>query len=343
MKILFHANQLCLRGTTVAVTDYARYNQDILGNESIICYDIKSPFNNVGVREELNKSFKIIGHQGPDDVTKIIDKEKIDFAYFLRGGWPEFIPTNCKTGVHSVFQCNNPHGDVYAYISEWLSDVMSKQTGLEKMPWVPHSVHLPAPNQNYRKEWNIRPDQFIFGRHGGLPTFDLPFVKQQIVKLLSQRDDFVFVFLGTEHWINHPNVRFLNTVHDLQTKSNIINTWDAMIHARGEGESFGLAIAEALFLNKPVLAWEGGHDLHHTKVLENSGLLYSEQTLWDIMNNIRELAKKEDWSQRVAHFKPEVVMNKFNEVFLRWDKWKHNLKSETLLKRSEVTTRSWVM
>jgi len=39
MKILFHANTLNFRGTTVAVTDYARYNQEVLGNESVIVYN----------------------------------------------------------------------------------------------------------------------------------------------------------------------------------------------------------------------------------------------------------------------------------------------------------------
>lgn len=317
MKILFHSNQLCIRGTTVSTTDYARYNQDILGNESIICYDSTSPMNEANVRERLEKSFRVIGYQGLDDLKKIIDREKVDFTYFQRGGWVDFLPDNCKTGVHSVFQHYQPHGDRYAYISEWLSDVMSEKNGVAAVPWVPYPVHLPSPNKNYREEWNIRPDQFIFGRHGGRPTFDLHFVKQQIFNLLNQRDDFVFVFLGTDPWIHHPNVRFINGVHDLQTKSNMINTWDAMIHARAEGESFGAAIAEALSLNKPVLAWENGYDLHHTKVLDNSNLLYSEHTLWEKMNNIRELSNKEDWSQRVAQFKPEMVMNKFKEVFLR--------------------------
>lgn len=320
MKVLFHNNQLDLRGTTVSVADYAKYNQEILGNESIICYDATTRSGGYtgtdpGVRERLEKSFKIIGHQGPDDVKRIIDHEKIDFAYFQRGGWHEFLPDNCKTGVHAVFQKREVHGNVWAWISEWLSDVMSPPNNPD--PWVPYPIHLPAPNKNYREEWNIRPNQFIFGRHGGMETFDLDFVKQQIYHILNTRDDFVFVFLYTHKWIDHPNVRFMNPVQDLQTKSNMINTWDAMIHGRSQGESFGAAVAEALFLNKPVLSWEGGIDLHHTKVLENSDLLYSEQTLWEKMNNIRELAKKEDWSKRVEQFKPAVVMDRFNKVFLR--------------------------
>jgi len=38
VKIAFHDNQLCERGTTVSLYDYAYYNKHYLGNESIIMY-----------------------------------------------------------------------------------------------------------------------------------------------------------------------------------------------------------------------------------------------------------------------------------------------------------------
>ena len=39
MKVAFHSNQLCIRGTSVQMFDYAVHNEEILGNESIIIYD----------------------------------------------------------------------------------------------------------------------------------------------------------------------------------------------------------------------------------------------------------------------------------------------------------------
>jgi len=322
MKVLFHNNQLDTRGTTVATVAYARYNQEILGNESIICYDATQRPDgylgtDLGVRERLESEFQIIGHQGVEDLQRIIEKEAVDFSYFLRSGNIEFLPNNCKTGVHSVFQNYEPHGDKYAYVSEWLAKTMTQRSGVASLPWVPHIVDLPEPNDNYREQLGIRPDQFIFGRHGGKNTFDLPFVKKAIADLVNATDKFVFLFVGTEPWIDHPNVRFFNEIQDLQDKANVIDTWDAMIHARIDGESFGLSVVEALSLNKPVLSWEGGNDLHHTKVLENSGLLYNENTILNKLTRIEELAKSEDWTKRVEQFKPEIVMQQFNNVFLK--------------------------
>ena len=35
-KIAFHSNQLSLRGTEIALYAYAKYNEEILGNKSVI-------------------------------------------------------------------------------------------------------------------------------------------------------------------------------------------------------------------------------------------------------------------------------------------------------------------
>ena len=50
-------------------------------------------------------------------------------------------------------------------------------------------------------------------------------------------------------------------------------------------------------------------------MLKGSGTLYSnEDDLNYMLHNLNDF--KEDWSARVSEFKPEIVMKKFNEVFL---------------------------
>jgi len=315
MKILFHANTINYRGTTVAITDYARYNQDILGNESTITYcNTIGPERDMGneqaVIDELEKEFEVVGYRA-GDLEKKIEELHIDLAYFINSGQTESLPTNCKTAVHAVFQFNQPHGDRYAYISEWLSQKMSDGN----IPFVPHIVQLPDTAENYRGAFNIRADQKVIGRIGGYYTFDIPFVKQYIKRLVTSTDEFVFLFAGTEPFIDHPNVRFINEFHNPLKKAKFINTCDAMLHARDRGESFGLSVAEFLSLNKPVLAWNGGHDLNHLDMLKDSGLLYNDPSHLDEL--IRSLPDfKEDWTKRVEQYKPIPVMNKFKEVFL---------------------------
>lgn len=316
MKVLFHTNTLNYRGTTVAITDYARYNQEILGNESIIAYcstlgQEKDMGNEPAVVEALEKQFNVVSYRSGNLQNKI-EELNVNLAYFIDSGQRKIIPDNCRTAIHAVFQFNEPHGDRYAYVSKWLSETMSNGS----IPYVPHIVHLPSPTGTYKKALGIADDKIIIGRLGGYYTFDIPEVKKYISNLVSKDNKFVFLFVGTEPFVDHPNVKFINEIHDPRKKANFISTCDAMLHARQRGESFGLSIAEFLSFNKPVIAWSGGHDLNHAEMLKESDTLYSNETDLDrILNNIHDIKNKEDWTKRVEEFKPDLVMQKFKKVF----------------------------
>ena len=59
MKVLFHAEQLNYRGTTNSILEYARYNQEILGNESVIVYSQEQPEGlDVGSEKEVIEAVK---------------------------------------------------------------------------------------------------------------------------------------------------------------------------------------------------------------------------------------------------------------------------------------------
>lgn len=312
MKTLFFINTLNYRGSTVAVTDYARYNQTLLGNESIIVYNsefgyVKDLGSEPTVVNALKREFNVIG---TDNIEKVIDQESVDVAYFIRSGGIEPLPRNCKTAVHAVFQNYSPHGDSYAYVSQWLSNEMSDG----HFPFVPHIINLPQPTTMLREQLGISPSKIVVGRIGGYYTFDMPDVKQYIHHLVQQSDKFVFLFVGTEPFINNPNVIFLNEIHSPQAKSNFIASCDCMLHARYMGESFGIAIAEFLFHNKPVLAWNNGYDRNHIEILKDSGTLYNNITELDYMlHNIKD--HNEVWSQRVINYQPQHVMKKFSDIF----------------------------
>lgn len=313
MKILFHTHSLNFRGTAVAIYDYARYNEEILGNESIICYNKTIPYErDMGTEDEsvanFNKRFKVISYSNPKELSEVCDT--VDFAYFIRAGHYETIPDNVRTGVHAVFQHKDPHGDVYAYISEWLANKMSGGT----IPYVPHIVSLPEPNGSYRERFNLE-GKTVIGRFGGFYKFDIPFVRDAVVKVLESSKDHVFFFVNTQPFIKHERVIYADTIVDLQKKSNYINSCDAFLHARQEGESFGLALCESLYFNKPTLAWCEGRDQHHVALLKDTNLLYTQENIVDKLLNVKSL--QDDYASIVHKFNPTGVMKKFKEVFLK--------------------------
>jgi hypothetical protein len=313
MKVLFHINTLCYRGTTTAVLDYAKYNQEILGNESVISYWADGPTGGDGG----NETSAINLAQSKFELRKIYNHNynsvclDIDLAYFIRAGNREPLPDSVPTAVHAVFQLRDPYGDRYAYISRWLSEHMSSGT----IPYVPHMVDLPPPTRNPREKLGISPDKTIIGRLGGRDTFDISFAHDAVREIVTQYPEYVFVFLNTKEFIRHPNVIYINPTNDPQAKSNFINMCDGLLHARSNGESFGLAICEGLFFNKPVFSWRGGNDQHHAQLLANSGLLYNNKSeLIDQILNVKSY--QENYRSLVDQFAPKAVMEQFHKVFL---------------------------
>jgi hypothetical protein len=74
-----------------------------------------------------------------------------------------------------------------------------------------------------------------------------------------------------------------------------------------------LVSAEFLSLNKPVLAWNDGHDLNHLDMLKDSGLLYNDSShLNQLIRNLPDF--KEDWTKHC--FYSENNKNKKHKEFL---------------------------
>jgi glycosyltransferase involved in cell wall biosynthesis len=324
MKIAFQTNTICHRGTTVAVLDYAKYNQQILGNESIIVYP--ENFNDPGVSldsltqqdvlEEVKRQFTVIGYNSLQELDQIIVDNNVDATYFIKGGFNDgLLTTKSKNLVHAVFQANQPHGDKYAYISEWLSSHMSGG----EIDYVPHIVDLPkTAKTDYREKLDITKDKIVVGRIGGLHQFDIRWVLQTVANFAYNNPNYEFVFVNTAPFLNPslPNIKFIDPIIDEQEKTDFILSCDAMIHARSDGESFGLAICEGLFHDKPVFAYNGGRDQHHLQLLEGTGLLYNNpEDLWIKLLNIKNNYPY-SYSKLVEQFTPETVMKKFKQVFL---------------------------
>jgi len=321
MKIAFHTNTLCHRGTTVAILDYAKYNEEILGNTSFIVYP--KTFNDPGVSpdsltqpdvvESIQKKFTVFAYDNLQQLESFCVDNSIDYTYFIKAGYNDgLLLKSTKNLVHAVFQANQPHGDKYAYISSWLSKIMSD----DEIDYVPHIVNLPKTKiSNFREKLYISENKIVIGRIGGLHQFDIRWVCQTIASFAYQNPNYVFVFVNTFKFVDAPNILFVDAIIDEQEKTDFILSCDAMIHARSDGESFGLAICEGLFHNKPVFCYNGGRDKHHVQLLENSGLLYNNpDDLRHMLTNVKSYC--DDYSGIVEQFSPEKVMDKFKKVFL---------------------------
>jgi hypothetical protein len=309
--IVFWDNSLCERGTTIAVYDYAYYNQTMLNNRSIIMYDITSKSNHIDVIDKFTKHFKVIGVDHFDKVDEVLKEIGCDILYIIKGGHDDGRMSKvCKTVVHCVFSCNHPQGNVYAMVSPFI------RGNNGRYPVVPHMINLPDNTNDMREQLNIPEDAAVFGRHGGFEQFDIKFVQDIVYKVASTHPNIYFLFLNTKPFCPElPNIIFIPRIVDLEKKVEFINTCDAMLWARSIGETYGLSIAEFSSKNKPVLCCDVG-DNAHIGFLKEKAVLYNEETLEDLILGFdKEDAQSKDWNA-FKDYTPEKVIQIFKQVFI---------------------------
>lgn len=309
MNVLFHSNQLSIRGTEVALYDYAHYNEILLGHISYIAAPANSNLEAIDKFLSRFGSDRVILYEDFNTFSNsAVQKYNVEACYFIKSGINDgkLIP-GIKNIVHAVFNGIDPHGDVYVAVSEWLGEKY-------KIDYLPHIVSLPDVNESYRSYLGFSENDLVFGRYGGYDQFDVPYIGEVIHAAANV--GIKFVLMNTKIVTpSHQNIIYLNGVSDLESKTAYINTCDAMLHARTEGETFGLAICEFLHRNKPVITNIECRDRNHITILKDKGYYYTTaQELYSILVNFQK--KDYNVSDLVKKFNPEVVMKKFNQYMV---------------------------
>jgi hypothetical protein len=313
MRVSFDGGRLNERGVSVALFDYAFHARAHLGIEPVILHDASIPPDPSHVAR-FAKEFPTYAYTSDEELQRAIEHERADVAYFLKTSRKDMrVSRSSRTAIHEVFKYYRPHGDVYAYISKWLSAEMSGG----RCPVVPHIVDPPKPRANLRAGLGIPKDAFVVGRHGAFDQFNTPFVPQAILAALEKRKNLWFVFINTAPFGNHERIIHLPATADRQAIADFVGSCDIGINARRVGETFGLAIAEFLKQDKPVLVWEGGRDRNHRELVDDPRFVY--RTRHDLARTLCDLEPQDwrgAWSARVAEFAPAPVIEAFAATFL---------------------------
>lgn len=259
LKICFHENTATERGTAIAVYDYANYAEKLLGHESHVIFPSKleETIALTKFKNRFNVSF-YDGVVGGQNLPKHAVNQRCDLLYLIKSGekasvppFPDAFPPDLPTAVHAVFQWD-PHGSAYAAISP------SVHPSHDNNLVVPHMVtkpHIAASTTSLRSQLGIPTSALTVCRHGGYNTFSLQIAHTAIKSLLElfNENQLQFIFLNTESFITDPKVHFLQKTADMLKKEEFFSACDVMLHARKDGETFGLAVAEFSIRQKPVI------------------------------------------------------------------------------------------
>jgi hypothetical protein len=208
------------------------------------------------------------------DIQSIIDDNKIDIVHSFRSGYKEYPepgqdfngPTFVETNVFGQFDFN-PLVRRSLFMSEWLMDYTLRRMRTlrvhipqERWGFVNNPVLEPVHDMNMREEIGLAPETIVLGRCGrpDCGIYDDVNVKAALL-LMAEGQDIHFLAMappqnmrndlelyGIPHTCIDPSI-------DPAVLSAFYNTVDIYTHARADGETFGVNIAEAMVHGKPVV------------------------------------------------------------------------------------------
>ena len=317
-KIAFLSNKLTLRGTEVAIFDYADYNEKILGNKSIIItrdYEkIKHEFDvDIQAYNKFKDRFDVFYYNSQKDIDQIVKNNNVTHIFIEKAGsWDDgLFSNNCINIIHCVFDVSHPHGQVYTPIGQTINDLQGTN-----YPVTPYMVTLPEHDENLRETLNIPEHAIVFGRYGGKESFDIIFVHDVIKNIVNSIENIYFLFMNTNIFYEHKNIIYIPGNSDMIFKRKFINSCDALIHARERGETFGLTPGEFSICKKPVITWGGSKEREHLLILKEKAVIYNtpEELQYIIQTFTRS---KYDVSENgYMFYNPKNVMEIFNRICL---------------------------
>jgi len=315
IKIGFLENKLTPRGTSQNLYSYAHYNENILGNKSVIItrpYDlvkVVSPMDIVkDAYDMFEQRFEIIYYSNPNELENIVKSNNIDVLFIEKAGNRSdgLIVESCPTIVHSVFDNTDPHGTLFCPISDYLNEIHNTD-----FPVLPNIVRVYDTNENMRKMLNIPDDATVFGTYSGADCFNIPYVKEAVMKSEST----YFIFMNINPFCKETEyIRFLSGTTDNKTKRMFINTCNAMLYGRDGGETFGIACGEFSVCNKPIICRE--EKSAHIHILGKEKVIL-HHNLEELMEILKNFPKKIVEDNKYKEYTPEKVMKIFKSYLER--------------------------
>lgn len=318
MNILFHTNQIDVRGTCNALFYYALYNQIILNNKSyIITLNQNQHKSDEIALAHFQKNFVILYYNDLESLESCIDNLGIDIVYYISYGKRSdtIMSSKVKNVIHCVFDMSEPFGDVYAGVSKALAAKFNKTL------YVPHIIGLYPSNEsnNLRDLYKIPTDAIVFGRHGGTDTFNIPFCMDTIVNIVTNFDKIFFVLVNTHPFYSHKQIIHIDKIIEDDDKRRFINTCDAHIECGTLGHSFGISIGEFSVFNKPSICFDDGTlwNRSHIDILKDKGLYYKDSaSFYNILTTFDKNVYALKDNNAYREYNPTDVMQTFKEVFI---------------------------
>jgi len=317
----FHTKQLTERGGDQAPFEFALASRSLLGVDVRFYVPADAGWIVPAVQRRFEEHFDVVYYRSTREI-------RCDALYVHKRGYPGQVAPGVPQLNHAWDTARHRHGHRFAVTADWVARTARHALRLpgrtlsvprlRRPPVVPDIVSLPDVDGDLRAELGIPEDAVVFGRHGGLGTFDIGFVMDAVRVVVRERPELWFVLINVEPFDDHPRIVHVPPIVDRGEVRRFVNTADYMLHARSYGEGFGLAVAEFAMVGAPVLTYLGSPCLAQLELLHPGNLL-GYRTSDEVLALLRTLPRRTEPvpSDIRERFSPETVMPQFERVFLR--------------------------
>jgi hypothetical protein len=316
-RIVFFTPHICIRGTSNAIYNYALNARNYHNLEPFIVYISNDRRNDASTIKRWSRELQILPASNLNECASVVDFLRPKYVYQITSekSWINFERTRLlvhQTGMHPD-PADRSEKVKYAYVSEW-SALHNRSHVCENNNWVPHIIDMKPASHDFRRMFNIPDNATVIGRTGGIDTWNIRFVNSAVYNTLCKRSDIWFIFQNTRLPFSHSRVLTLPASSSERVKSCFISACDALLHARAEGESFGIVCGEFSSMNKRVITYANSPQAAHLHILGSKAIKYkSQDMLEDLLLSYKY--KQGDWNCYKS-CSPLAVAERFMDVFL---------------------------
>ena len=326
----------CCRGTGAAMFDYAEGIEAAAGHVAFLCKPCgeSAALTIARFRRRFGHGLVHVGHAANHvgNQTSLVERYarqlNVTHIYALVEGKGESTEAlgllaarkrlSLRLAAHAVFH-NLPPYPLPAQNAR-----ISYSVG-GSTPVVPHIVAPRRPFQgDMRARLGIADNATVFCSYGGQDSFNLQFVRELVCDVAATRaagwQNQPIFLLANHKPFCAPNASRGVLIHRPALadadKQPFIDSCDAFLHARSEGETFGLAVAEFSVSNKPVLAYAHSGSKVHLEILGNKALLYKDRRALEARLHGFDRARmaKGSWNM-YSEYSSSRVMRRFCHIF----------------------------
>lgn len=314
MKIVHYSHQLGVGGTEKCMQYFLEY----LHNAGHDCYCIHNRQKTDmagGYREELIKAIvgseRVLGYSSEEDFFRILDNIRPDIFHIHRSGRPNEFPIvpRLKSCVRKCVETNIFGGvdhteviDLTLYKNRLL--FKSGRSLKRKKSHLYNPVKVPAHRRNLRGELGIPETTFVMGRLGRPDDHIFDPISLNALQIIEEKVEYDIIYL-----VQSPPPLMVKTAQDLGLKrvrflgdpivtddeiTSFFNTIDTLAHARRDGETFGMNIAEAMIHGKPVISHKSRIANGHKAFVKNCGFFAGTDNYKQYAKYIAKLYKNRE-------------------------------------------------